>query len=167
MWYILSRIASFPREFPIEVCPITHYFHEIILVVHKVNVQLPRNFVFSFIRVSFIVPLNRNDNVNWQIGKTDQLFISFIRIPIRYVYNNTMDFIRLLDLIVNTELIVIQKIRRDCVISYESSASYELQLALQRNLHMQIRLISVLSKLTVILFCMKYADYASMYYRLL
>lgn len=83
-----------------------------------------------------------------------------------------MDFIRLLDLIVNTELIVMQKIRRDCVISYESSASYELQLALQRNLRVQIRLISVLSKLTVILFCMKYlqimrvciTDYYNMYY---
>lgn len=77
-----------------------------------------------------------------------------------------MDFIRLLDLIVNTELIVMQKIRRDCVISYE------LQLALQRNLRVQIRLISVLSKLTVILFCMKYlqimrvciTDYYNMYY---
>lgn len=77
-----------------------------------------------------------------------------------------MDFIRLLDLIVNTELIVMQKIRRDCVISYE------LQLALQRNLRVQIRLISVLSELTVILFCMKYlqimrvciTDYYNMYY---
>lgn len=91
------------------------------------------------------------------------------------VYNNTTSWIswlRLLDLIVNTELIVMQKIRRDCVISYESSASYELQLALQRNLRVQIRLISVLSKLTVILFCMKYlqimrvciTDYYNMYY---
>lgn len=85
------------------------------------------------------------------------------------VYNNTTSWIswlRLLDLIVNTELIVMQKIRRDCVISYE------LQLALQRNLRVQIRLISVLSKLTVILFCMKYlqimrvciTDYYNMYY---